>query len=257
MKDITLLDLLRSGVHFGHQTSRWHPKMESFIFTQRNGISIIDLEQTKARLLAAAEFSKQIAARGGKVLFVGTKRQAKPILLKYAEQTGMPFVVDRWLGGTFTNFATIQRLIDDFRRLKEERGSGMLTKYTKKEQSMFQREIERLEKLVGGISLLTKLPEAIFVVDLKQEKTAVREALKRGIPIIAMVDTNVNPEGVTYPIPANDDATKSIDFVTDVLAQAIIEGQADYQRGVEESAAVAAAAAAAAIPVGTTDEVPA
>jgi len=257
MKDITLLDLLRSGVHFGHQTSRWHPKMESFIFTQRNGISIIDLEQTKARLLAAAEFSKQVAARGGKVLFVGTKRQAKPILLKYAEQTGMPFVVDRWLGGTFTNFATIQRLIDDFRRLKEERGSGMLTKYTKKEQSMFQREIERLEKLVGGISLLTKLPEAIFVVDLKQEKTAVREAQKRGIPIIAMVDTNVNPEGVTYPIPANDDATKSIDFVTEVLAEAITEGQADYQRGVEESATAAAAAAAAAIPVGTTDEVPA
>lgn len=257
MKDITLLDLLRSGVHFGHQTSRWHPKMESFIFTQRNGISIIDLEQTKARLLAAAEFSKQVAARGGKVLFVGTKRQAKPILLKYAEQTGMPFVVDRWLGGTFTNFATIQRLIDDFRRLKEERGSGSLTKYTKKEQSMFQREIERLEKLVGGISLLTKLPEAIFVVDLKQEKTAVREAQKRGIPIIAMVDTNVNPEGVTYPIPANDDATKSIDFVTEVLAEAITEGQADYQRGVDESAAVAAAAAAAAIPVGKTDEVPA
>jgi small subunit ribosomal protein S2 len=248
MKEITLLDLLRSGVHFGHQTSRWHPKMEPFIFTQRNGISIIDLEQTKARLLAAAEFAKQVTSRGGKVLFVGTKRQAKPILLKYAEQTGMPFVVDRWLGGTFTNFATIQRLIDDFRRLKEERGSGMLTKYTKKEQSMFQREIERLEKLVGGISLLTKLPEAIFVIDLKQEKTAVREAQKRGIPIIAMVDTNVNPNGVTYPIPANDDATKSIDFVTDVLSQAILEGQAEYQRGVEESATIAAAAAAAAVP---------
>lgn len=240
MRDISLLDLLRSGAHFGHQSSRWNPKMRPYIFAERNGISIIDLEQTRQRLLTAAEAVKRITAAGGTVLFVGTKRQAKPIVLKYAQETGMPFVVDRWLGGTFTNFSTIQRLIDSFRRLKEGRSSGTWSKYTKKEQVMFQREIERLEKLVGGIALLTKLPEAIFIVDVKQEKTAVREAKKRKMPIIAMTDTNVNPEGITYPIPSNDDATKSIDLVMGVLSEAIAEGQAEYQRAVEASATVAA-----------------
>jgi len=243
MNDIQLNDLLKAGVHFGHQVSRWHPKMRPFIFTSRAGIYIVDLEKTAEQLKRAQQYVRERVAAGGTVLFVGTKRQAKPIVQEAAVRLGMPYVIERWLGGTFTNFPTISKMTKRFTQLKEERARGEFTKYTKKEQLMFDEEIRRLEKMVGGIERMTKLPEAIFVVDVKQERTAVREAQKVGIPIIAMVDTNVSPEGIAYPIPANDDATKSIHVITNALAEAADEGKRAWESSTAATAAPAEAAA--------------
>lgn len=227
MKEPSLLDLLKSGVHFGHQTSRWHPHMKPFIFTSRNGIHIIDLEKSLSGLKAAQGFLREIAAKNGAIIFIGTKRQAKPIIAKTAQACGALFITERWLGGLFTNFAVVSRLIQRLGKLTRDRESGALEKYTKKERLMFDEEIAKLEKFVGGIRTLSKLPQAVFIVDIKTEKTAVREARKAGIPIVAMVDTNTDPEGITYPIPANDDATKSIELITAALAAAVQEGKAE------------------------------
>ncbi|MFH0829007.1 MAG: 30S ribosomal protein S2 [Candidatus Kerfeldbacteria bacterium] len=224
MREIPLIELLKSGVHFGHHVSRWHPKMRPFIYTSRAGVYIVDLEKTSEQLKRSQEFLRDIVAKGGTVLFVGTKRQARPIIQSLATNVGMPYVIERWLGGTFTNFPTISKMTKRLTYLKEERASGHLEKYTKKEQLTFNDEIKRLEKLVGGIERMSKIPEAIFVVDAKQEKTAVKEALKVKVPIVALVDTNVNPEGIAYPIPANDDATKSISLLTEAIAEAVEEG---------------------------------
>lgn len=230
MKEITLSDLLKAGVHFGHQVSRWHPKMRPFIFTSRSGVYIIDLEKTSEQLQRAREFVREKVASGGIVLFVGTKRQAKSIVQAAALRVGMPYVTERWLGGTFTNFATISKMTKRLTQLKEERAQGKLVKYTKKEQLEFDEEIGRLEKLVGGIERLTRLPDAVFIVDVKQEKTAVREAQKVGVPIVALVDTNVSPERIDYPIPANDDATKSIQIMADAIVEAIEDGRREFER---------------------------
>lgn len=225
MRDITLVELLKAGVHFGHQVSRWHPKMRPFIFTSRGGVYVIDLEKTAEQLKKAQAFFRDVVASGGTVLLVGTKRQAQPIIHAAALRVGMPYVVERWLGGTFTNFPTILKVTKRLTFLKQERASGNLEKYTKKEQLEFNDEIARLEKLVGGIERMTKLPEALFVVDVKQEKTAVREANKVKVPVVALVDTNVSPEGIAHPIPANDDATKSIQLLVDAVIEAVEEGQ--------------------------------
>lgn len=229
MRDISLFDLLKAGVHFGHQVSRWHPKMRPYIFTSRSGIYIIDLEKTNEALAQSREFVRDRVANGGTVLFIGTKRQAKAIVQEAAVKVGMPYVIERWLGGTFTNFPTISKMTKRLTQLKEERASGALEKYTKKEQLVFDEEIARLERMVGGIERMTKLPDAVYVVDVKQEKTAVREAQKMRIPIIALVDTNVSPEGIAHPIPANDDATKSIQIITDAFVEAIGEGREQWE----------------------------
>ncbi|NBS41552.1 30S ribosomal protein S2 [bacterium] len=226
----TLEEMLKAGVHFGHRTSRWHPKMEKFIFGSRGGIHIVDLEKSLAVMPEALAFVKSVAAKGGNVLFVGTKRQAQPIVRKYAEACGMPFVTERWLGGTLTNFAQIKHTLKRLRTLKDQREKGELKKYTKKEQIILDREIVEMEHKVGGIQMLEKPPEAIFVVDIRTEKTAVDEANSTGTKVVAMCDTNVNPAGVHYVIPANDDAVKSIELITRLVSEAVKEGKEEAVR---------------------------
>jgi small subunit ribosomal protein S2 len=220
-----IMDLLKSGVHFGHQKSRWHPKMKPFLFTEKNGVHVINLEKTLEKLGEATEFAEKIGQNNGVILFVGTKNQGKGIIEKYATQAGMPYIKDRWVGGLFTNFNNVGKLIKKYRSLKEQRDSGALTKYTKKEQVEFSKEIERLEKMVGGLESMTKLPDAVFVVDAKREKTAILEAKKRKIPIISFADSNINPDSLDYPIPANDDAINSIEIITRTIAEAINFGK--------------------------------
>ena len=227
MKLPTLLELLQAGVHFGHQKGRWHPKMKDFIFTERGGVHIIDLEKTVERLQIATDFIKETAQRGGVILFVGTKRQGQKIIEKYALACGMPYISERWIGGLFTNFSNVNKLIKKYKELTEKKESGALEKYTKKEQVEFNKEIEKLKKLVGGLAELKKIPEAIFVLDVKKEKTAVAEARKRKIPIVAFCDTNINPDLIDYPIPANDDAVKSIEIIVGLIAEAVNEGKAE------------------------------
>lgn len=245
MTEPTLLELLKSGVHFGHQTSKWHPRMQPFIFSSRNGIHIIDLEKSLAMIQTAQGFVRDITGAGGTILFIGTKRQAKEIVRRIAEGCGSPFVTERWLGGLFTNYGTVGKVLERLRTLTADREAGRLEKYVKKERLKFDEEITKLEKLVGGMRDLIKLPQAIFVVDLKAEKTAVREAKKIGIPIVAMVDTNTDPEGIAYPIPANDDATKSIELITSLIAEAVKEGKAVAAEVAAQKKAQAEAAAAA------------
>lgn len=225
MKDISLEELLHAGVHFGHRTSRWNPNMASYIFTSRNNTYIIDLEKTRAMLVKALDRVRDIAAKGGTILLIGTKPQAKQLIREAAEGCGMPYVIEKWLGGTLTNFDHISLLFHQLTDLRSKFESGDFEGYTKREQLDIKREIERLTKRIGGMEKMKTMPDAIFVVDVRKEKTAVAEAGRIGIPIIAMVDTNVNPLLVTDPIPANDDATKSIALITRLVAEAITEGK--------------------------------
>lgn len=240
MKDITLLDLLKSGAHFGHTTSRWNPKMKPYIFTTRNDIHIIDLEQTKKALIKAAQFAKDLAGKGGTILFVGTKRQSKDIVKNTASACGMPYINVRWLGGTFTNFKTIQRTIRKLEKLESMKASGELeSHYTKKERLMVEREIEKLKKLFEGIQNMKKLPEAIFVTDVKHDDIAIQEAKKSKVKIIGLVDTNCSPEGLDFPVPCNDDATKVIELMCAAVSEAITEGrQAQTVVKIEEQSKV-------------------
>ncbi|MDQ7039617.1 MAG: 30S ribosomal protein S2 [Rhodothermus sp.] len=231
---VSIEELLKAGAHFGHLTSRWNPKMRPFIFMERNGIHIIDLVQTQQLLDRAAEAAARFARQGKKILFVGTKKQARDIVRKYAEACGQPYVVERWLGGTLTNFQTIRlsiRRMEELARMDEE---GILDQLKKKERLMKRREREKLERTLGGIAQMAKLPGALFIVDVVREHIAVSEARKLGIPIIAIVDTNADPELIDYPIPANDDAVRSIELITSVIANAVIEGV--KQREQEEAA---------------------
>lgn len=226
MKEVTLLDLLKSGAHFGHTTSRWNPKMKPYIFTVRNNIHILDLGKTKKALMDAAKFSQDIAAKGGSILFVGTKRQTRDIVKNAALACGMPYVTVRWLGGSFTNFRTIQRTIRKLERLENLKASGELeSHYTKKERLLIEREIEKLKKLFEGIANMRKLPEAIFVTDVKHDIIAIKEAQKSRVKTIGVVDTNVSPEGLDFPIPCNDDATKAISLLCQVMSEAINEAR--------------------------------
>lgn len=249
MRDISILEMLQHGVHFGHQQSRRHPKMEPYIFTARGGVSIINLERTKTALAQAAAFVRDVVARGGSIVFVGTKRQARDIVRDAAQAAAMPYVTDRWIGGLFTNFSHVRELIRTLDRLKTDRASGDWAKYTKKEQLHLQKELDRLEKLVGGLGAMERLPDAIFVVDVKNDKTAVREARKVKLPVVAMCDTNVNPADIDYPIPANDDATKSIRLVAQCMVEAVEEGRELHDRQLAAAAQAAAEAAAQAEPV--------
>ncbi len=199
--------------------------MKPFIFTSRSGIYIIDLAKTKLQLAAAAEVVAQIAERNGTILFIGTKRQAKDIIKRESKRAGLPYVINRWIGGTFTNWPTMSKLIAKFKRLKDERDRGEFQKYTKKERLKLEETIERTKQLVGGIENMSKLPDAIFIVDVKVERTALREAIKTKVPIIAIVDTNVDPTPITYPIPANDDSTKTLEIIISSLASEYLEGR--------------------------------
>lgn len=229
MKEISLLELLKNGVHFGHLKSHRHPKMEPYIFGLRNGVHIINLEKTLEKLNEALEFIKKITQTKGIILFIATKRQAQEIVKRYAISCGMPYITQRWLGGLFTNFSNVSQLQKKLKQLEEEKISGELSKYTKKEQLKFQEEINKLNGYVGGIKDMNILPQAIFVVDIKKEKTAVKEARKKKIPIVAFVDTNDNPQLVDYAIPANNDATKSIELITGLIAEAVKEGKDQAQ----------------------------
>lgn len=219
-------ELLQAGMHFGHRTSKWHPKMKPFIFGERKGVHIIDLMKSKEQLEKSLGFISDISARGGKVLFVGTKAQVKGLLKKVAKETDMPYVCEHWLGGTMTNFPVIKKNVKKYKDLIEKQGEGKLSKYTKKEQLQFSRQIAKLELSVGGLVDLNAMPDAVFIWDIKNEKTALAEAKKKLIPIIAVCDTNVDPTGIAYVIPANDDASKTIKLVFDLIREAVNEGKA-------------------------------
>jgi small subunit ribosomal protein S2 len=221
----SLEELLKRGVHFGHKTSKRYPKASVYIHGQRNGVNIIDLQKTVEGLTKALAFAEKVAKGGGLILFIGSKKQAKKIVFEAAQLAGMPYITGRWLGGTFTNFANVSKLVKKLEKLEKDEAEGGWEMYTKKEQVTFKKEMNKLLETVGGIKNMKKLPQAVFVIDIKKERTAVAEARKMKLPIIAMVDTNVNPELVDYPIPANDDAIKSIEIITNLLAETIKEAK--------------------------------
>jgi small subunit ribosomal protein S2 len=226
--------LLESGVHFGHRTNKWNPKMRAYIFTERNGIHIIDLQQTVQLLDEAYAFVRDRIAKGGTVLFVGTKRQAQDTIRDEAERCGMPYVNERWLGGTITNWFTIQKRIFELERLERMRDSGELDLLTKKEGLMIERDISRLEHRLSGIRNMKRLPDILFVVDVHREDTAVHEANLKEIPVLAMVDTNCDPKNIDYVIPSNDDAIRAIKLIVGKIADAVMEGKAIRSKEVEE-----------------------
>jgi small subunit ribosomal protein S2 len=221
---VSMKALLEAGVHFGHQTRRWNPKMRKFIFSERNGIHIIDLQQTVDRLEAACDFVRDLVANGGTILFVGTKRQAQETMEAEAKRCGMPYVTTRWLGGTLTNFSTIQGRIDYLVRTEDAKARGEMDYLAKKERLKQEEELTRLNRYLGGIKAMTALPGAIFIVDTTKEDIAVAEAVRMGIPIVALVDTNCNPDVIDYPIPSNDDAIRAIKLITARIADVVLEG---------------------------------
>jgi len=225
-ESVTIKQLLEAGAHFGHQTSRWHPRMKNYIFTKRNGIHIIDLEQTVSLLDKACNFVRQIVAEGGRILFVSTKKQAQDIIEEEAKRCGMYYVNQRWIGGVLTNFTTIQARIDHLVRLEDQQARGDFNRLPKKEAAKLDEEILRLNRQVGGFKEMTSLPAALFIVDITKENIALAEAKRVGIPVIAVVDTNCNPDGIDYPIPANDDAIKAIKLICSKIADSVIEAQA-------------------------------
>jgi len=225
---VTMKQLLEAGVHFGHQTRRWNPKMKPYIFGARNGIYIIDLQKTVRLFKVAYEFARDVAAAGGSVLFVGTKKQARESIQEEATRCGMPYVNYRWLGGMLTNYQTIRQGIDRLKRLEAMFEDGTIEKFPKKEVLKMDRLRRKLEQNLGGIKDMDGLPDAVFVVDAKQEQIAVKEANKLGIPVIAIVDTNCDPDGIDYIIPGNDDAIRAIRLISSRIADAIIEGKEKY-----------------------------
>lgn len=222
----SLVEMLKAGVHFGHRTSKWHPNMAPFIFGDRGGVHILDLEKTRTKMEEAGEFLKKLGMEGGTLLFVGTKKQAQAAIESAAKECGMPYVSLRWIGGALTNFKTIRDRVNHFIDLSKKHESGELKKYTKKEQLNFSKEIADLNHKIGGLVNMTKLPTAIFIMDIRQESTAFSEAKKKSIPVVAVCDTNVNPAGVDYVIPANDDASKSVEMMIKFVVEAFREGQA-------------------------------
>lgn len=227
---LTLQDLLDAGVHFGHQTKRWNPKMKPFIFTARNGVYIIDLNKTLLSVNAAARKAREVASEGRPVLFVGTKKQAKDVIRTEAEHCGQFFVIERWLGGMLTNFTTVRQSVKRLRDMERMKEDGTAEKLTKKERLHMEKEIGRLEKVLGGVKDMGRLPGLVFVVDTRKERIAVAEANKLGIPIIGIVDTNCDPDPIDFPIAGNDDAIKSIRLLTREITTAIQEGTAKRQK---------------------------
>ena len=234
MKLPTIQELLEAGAHFGHQTRRWNPKMGSYIFTAKDGIHIIDLEGTEKLLADAAEFLKDVAGRGGKIIFVATKKQAVEIIKEEAERAGAMYLNHRWVGGLLTNWDSVQKTIRKLPELEQKLSEAKNQGYTKKELLLIQRELDKLNRFIGGIRNLEGLPDALFVVDSRKEENAVSEANKMGVPVVAIVDTNADPTKVTYPIAANDDAIKSISVIVKVIADAVSEGQRIFEKKVSD-----------------------
>ncbi len=237
---ISMKQLLEAGVHFGHQTRRWNPKMKPFIFTDRNGIHIIDLQQTVGRLNDAYKFVEQLAARGGTLLFVGTKKQAQEAVAEEAKRCGMYYVNQRWLGGMLTNFQTIQSRIRYLRDLEARRDRGDFERLPKKEVQHLQDDMARLERTLGGIKDMRRLPDAIFIIDTRKERTAVLEARRLEIPMIALADTNCDPDEMDYPIPANDDAIRAVRLLASKIADAVIEGRRELEAQQKDTEAATA-----------------
>ena len=251
MLSIGLKELLESGVHFGHQTKRWNPKMKPFIFDARNGIHIIDLSKTLVQLEAACNFLSQTVRKGGKIIFVGTKKQAQQCVKDTAKECGQFFVTERWLGGTLTNYNTIKSSIKRLKEIEKMDADGSINNYVKQEQAVIRREAGRLHKYFDGIRAMDKIPAAMFVVDIKREHNAVAEARKLKMPIIAVVDTNCDPDLVNFPIAANDDAIRSVRTILATIGQTVTLAQAEFEskrsrRAAEEAAATEAPPAAAA-----------
>ena len=231
MAVVSMKQLLEAGVLFGHQTRRWHPKMAEYIFTERNGIYIIDLQKTVKKLNEAYLFAREIAANGGDILFVGTKKQAQDSVKEEAEHCGMPYVNARWLGGMLTNFSTIRTRIARLQQLRAMSDDGTFDLLPKKEVAQLTLEIEKLEKFIGGIENMNKIPSALFIVDPRKERIAVAEAKKLGIPIIAIVDTNCDPDEIDAVIPGNDDAIRAVKLIAETIAAAVIEGRQGEEMG--------------------------
>ncbi|MBP7213082.1 MAG: 30S ribosomal protein S2 [Anaerolineaceae bacterium] len=253
MPNVSMKALLESGVHFGHRTNKWNPKMRPYIFTERNGIHIIDLQQTVKLLEDAFDIVRKTVAEGGSILFVGTKRQAQETIQAEAERCGMPYVNQRWLGGTLTNWVTIQQRIVELGRLEKMFETGEINRLTKKEGLLLQREIKRLETRLSGVRKMKNLPDLLFIVDVDREDTAVREAVLKNIPVIAMVDTNCNPTDIDYVIPSNDDAIRAIKLLIGHIADAVIEGKM-MRKDIEEEEVEAMPAARASISRKIDDE---
>lgn len=230
MKIPSILEMLQAGVHFGHKNSRWHPKMKPFIFTERNGVHIMNLEETKAQLERVLPVVKAMAADGKKILFVSTKPQAREIVKAAAIDCGMPYLTDRWLGGMLTNFSEMRKLIRHYVEMKEKQAKGELGHYTKKEQLEIAKDLEKKDGYLGGLTSLTRMPDALFIPSMQREKTAVTEANSTGIDIIGICDTNANPMKATHVIPANDDAVKSIQLMVELVAAAIKEGVQEFEQ---------------------------
>lgn len=231
MAVISMKQLLEAGVHFGHQAKRWNPKMAKYIFTERNGIHIIDLHKTLKKVETAYTFVKEIVENGGTVLFVGTKKQAQEAVKKEAERSGMYYVNNRWLGGMMTNYKTIRKRVERMKQLQQMIEDGTMDLLPKKEASILKKELVKLEKNLGGIKDMMNVPGVIFVVDVKKETLAITEAKKLGIPVVAMVDTNVDPDDIDLPIPANDDAIRSVSLMASVIANAAIEANQGMAKG--------------------------
>jgi len=221
--NISLDELIESGAHFGHQTKRWNPKMEEYLYGQEEGVHIFDLTKTKPLIEEALSFLAKSVKEGKKVLILGTKKQIKDKVAETATKVGMPYVNERWLGGTISNFSQIKRSIDKMEEMKENLATGFYNKYTKKERLLIDREIDRLEKFFGGIKSLTGTPDILFVIDTKREAAAIHEASSKKIPIVGVVDSNADPDLIDYPIPMNDDASRGLEYLLDLLAGAISE----------------------------------
>ncbi len=247
---VSMKALLESGVHFGHRTNKWHPRMRPYIFTERNGIHIIDLQQTVKSLNQAYGIVRDCAANGGVVLFIGTKRQAQDTIKEEATRCGMPYVTERWLGGMITNWATIFKRITELERLENLRDSGEINRLTKKEGLLISREINRLTIRLSGVRAMKKLPDLVFVVNVSREETAIHEANLMKIPVLAMVDTNCDPSGVDYVIPSNDDAIRAIKLLVGKVADAVVEGKAAHKE--DEVEEVELAVPATPIPAAST-----
>ncbi|KXS40233.1 MULTISPECIES: 30S ribosomal protein S2 [unclassified Candidatus Frackibacter] len=240
MSVVTMKQMLESGVHFGHQTKRWNPKMKPYLFTERNGIYIIDLQQTVKLVEVAYNFVRDLASEGKEILFVGTKKQAKETIKREAERCGMPYVSERWLGGMLTNYQTIRKRIDRLNELEQMEEDGLFEVLPKKEVMELEKERDKLLRFLGGIRDMNGLPDAIYVVDPRKEEIAVAEAKKLGIPIVAIVDSNCDPDLIDYIIPGNDDAIRAVKLLTGAMADAVLEGNQGVQEELEQTEAVEA-----------------
>jgi small subunit ribosomal protein S2 len=230
MKIPSIMEMLEAGVHFGHQVSRWHPKMKPYIFTDRNGVHIINLEETQKQLESTLAAVKQMASEGKTILFISTKPQAREIVKAAAIAAGAPYLVDRWLGGLLTNFVELKKLIKSYINLKEQQVSGELERYTKKEQLDIAKDLEKKDETLAGLTSLERMPDVLFIPAMQREKTAVAEARRMGVTIVAVCDTNANPTYADYVIPANDDAVRSIEMIVGLVRDAVKEGKAEWEK---------------------------